>query len=70
MLEKIPTKVLAEFLGTTPGFVSNIKSGFRKIPPKYCQRVSKRFGIPLEQLRPDIFGEPETTDETDEDSAA
>lgn len=55
MIKNIPTKVLAAFLGKTPGFVSHIKKGRRKLPPKDCVRVSNKFGIPLHDLRPDIF---------------
>jgi DNA-binding transcriptional regulator YdaS (Cro superfamily) len=51
----IPTTELARFLGVTPGFISNIKSGNRKLPPKDCVRVSKQYGIKLHDLRPDIF---------------
>jgi DNA-binding transcriptional regulator YdaS (Cro superfamily) len=57
MLNTIQTKELAEFLGVSDGFISQIKTGYRKLPPKYCQRVSKRFNIPLSDLRPDIFGD-------------
>jgi len=56
----ISTKKLAEFLGTTPGFISQIKTGRRKMPPKYCVSVSEEFGIPLHELRPDIFPTPKT----------
>lgn len=55
MIEKIPTKELADFLNISGGFVSQIKSGHRKLPPKYCAMVSKKYGIPLHALRPDIF---------------
>jgi DNA-binding transcriptional regulator YdaS (Cro superfamily) len=57
MLNKIQTKELAEFLGVSDGFISQIKTGYRKMPAKYCRRVSKRFEIPLSSLRPDIFGD-------------
>jgi DNA-binding transcriptional regulator YdaS (Cro superfamily) len=51
----IPTNQMAKFLGTTDGFVSQIKKGRRKLPPKYCIIVSKKFNIPLYELRPDIY---------------
>ena len=55
MFNDIPTKQMADFLGTTMGFVTHIRKGRRKLPPKDCYRVHERFGIPLHELRPDIF---------------
>ena len=55
MIENIPTKELANLLNISGGFASQIKNGHRKLPPKYCSQVSKHFGIPLHDLRPDIF---------------
>jgi DNA-binding transcriptional regulator YdaS (Cro superfamily) len=55
VLNNISTKELAEFLGTSSGFVSQIKMGHRKLPPKDCVRVSKKYQIPLHELRADIF---------------
>ena len=55
MINKIRTKDLAECIEKTIGFASQIKTGHRKMPPKYCIKVSKRFGIPLHELRPDIY---------------
>jgi DNA-binding transcriptional regulator YdaS (Cro superfamily) len=57
MIDKIPTKKLAEFLDVTPGFVSQIKKGRRKMPPKDCLRVAKAFGLRPSEIRPDIFGD-------------
>ena len=57
MLEKISTKELATFMDVSEGFVSQIKKGRRKLPPKYCILVSKQYGIPLHSLRPDIYPE-------------
>jgi antitoxin component HigA of HigAB toxin-antitoxin module len=53
-LKNIPTKELADCLGKTIGFASQIKNGHRKLPIKYCASVSRRFGIPLKDLRKDI----------------
>jgi hypothetical protein len=50
MIENIPTHELAEFLGVTPGFVSNIKAGRKRLPPEYMSRVSERFSISLDDL--------------------
>jgi DNA-binding transcriptional regulator YdaS (Cro superfamily) len=55
MLKNIPAKELAELLGVSTGFISHIKTGHRKMPPKYCVRVSRKYRIPLHDLRPDIF---------------
>jgi DNA-binding transcriptional regulator YdaS (Cro superfamily) len=57
MIKDIPTKQLAECIGKTVGFASQIRNGHRKLPPKYCQMVSKQFGLSLHALRPDIFPE-------------
>jgi|GEM_PF-3693574 len=58
-ISTVPTKQLAECLGSTIGFASQIKHGRRQLPPRKCRLVSERFGIPLYVLRPDIFGEPD-----------
>lgn len=58
MIKDIPTKQLAEALESTSGFASNVKSGLKRIPPQKCLRVSQRFGIPLHELRPDIYPAP------------
>ena len=50
MLKNIPTIELAEFLGVTPGFISNIKAGRKRLPPEYLNKVSERFGIPIKDL--------------------
>ena len=58
MIKELATKELAVFLGTTIGWASNIKTGYRKLPPKDCIRVSERFKIPLHELRPDLYPVP------------
>ena len=55
MITDIPTKELAQFLGVQPAFVSHIKRMRRKLPAKYCVQVSIKYGIPLHDLRPDIY---------------
>jgi transcriptional regulator with XRE-family HTH domain len=50
MLNKIPTASLAKFLDVNPSFVSNIKAGKKRLPPKDLERVSKEFGIPITDL--------------------
>jgi antitoxin component HigA of HigAB toxin-antitoxin module len=58
MIKNISTKDLAECLGSTIGFASQIKTGRRKLPPKHCIKVSRKFGIPLHVLRDDIYPAP------------
>lgn len=58
MIKNIPTKELVEFLGVTKGFVSQLKTEKSKLPAKDCIRVSERFGIPLHELRKDIYPNP------------
>jgi DNA-binding transcriptional regulator YdaS (Cro superfamily) len=55
MIKEISTKKLAKCMGTTSGFASQIKSGYRKMPTRYCIKVSNEFGIPLHELRPDVY---------------
>lgn len=55
MIKNIPTKELADLLQISGAFVSQIKSGHRKLPTKYCLQVSKAFDIPLHELRPDVY---------------
>jgi transcriptional regulator with XRE-family HTH domain len=50
MIENIPTKELANFLGVSLGFVSNIKAGRKRLPPEYMSSVSERFDISLDDL--------------------
>jgi antitoxin component HigA of HigAB toxin-antitoxin module len=57
MIENIRTKELAECIGSTTGFASQIKTGRRKLPLRHCLRVSERFGIPISQLRPDVYAQ-------------
>lgn len=57
MIKNIPTKELADFIGVTDGFASQIKNGWRKLPAKYCITVSEKFNISLYDLRPDIYPE-------------
>lgn len=50
MIKEIPTKELANCIGKTEGFASQIKNGRRRLPPKYLVKVSERFGISLKDL--------------------
>lgn len=53
-LQQISPKELAECMGVTIGFASQIKTGHRKLPEKHWEAVSRRFGVPVRDLRPDI----------------
>jgi transcriptional regulator with XRE-family HTH domain len=55
----LPRKELAEFLGVSESFASHIRTGYKQVPPRDCQRVSERFNYPLHKLRPDIFTKPD-----------
>jgi plasmid maintenance system antidote protein VapI len=50
MLKHIKTKELAECLGVTKAYASNIKSGRQKLNPKYWRQVSAKFNITIENL--------------------
>jgi DNA-binding transcriptional regulator YdaS (Cro superfamily) len=52
MINTVSTKKLAALIGKSESFASQIKSGHRRLPPKYYERVSKAFNIPIEQLCP------------------
>jgi DNA-binding transcriptional regulator YdaS (Cro superfamily) len=54
-LQDVPNLELAEFLGATPGWSSQLKTGHRKVPANKCLAISKHFDISLHALRPDIF---------------
>lgn len=47
---------LAKLLGVTPAAIWNISHGKRQPGAQLSRRLSKATGIPLEKLRPDIWG--------------
>lgn len=49
-------KGLAGFLGVHPSFISQLITGHRKLPVKYCRLIADEYGISREDLRPDVFG--------------
>ena len=54
-LNDIKNSVLAEFLGVTRPFVSHVKHGRNKFSVDQAQRISKEYGIPLCNIRPDVY---------------
>lgn len=47
---------LAKILGCTPGMVSHVETGKRKVSPQAALEWEQIIGIPRHELRPDIFG--------------
>lgn len=50
---------LAERLGCEPSTITRILKGQRKPSVDLARRIFAETGVPVEQLRPDIFGAPE-----------
>jgi len=48
---------LAAELGVAQGQVSDWCSGAVQLPPTRCNKISKITGLPLTELRPDVFGQ-------------
>lgn len=48
---------LATMVDVTQGFVSQLVTGVRPVPPALCQHIEKatRGEVTCEQLRPDVF---------------
>lgn len=51
----IPTSKLAGFLESSDPYASNIKAGRQKVSSKVALEIHKHFGIPLWEIRPDIY---------------
>jgi len=54
-LTDIPTSKLAELLGSLNSYASNMKAGRVKPSAKIAQQINAAFGVPLYELRPDIY---------------
>lgn len=54
-LNDIPTKELAELLGVSGPYVSHFKHGRRKLSTEHARTIHKAYGIPLWELRPDVY---------------
>jgi len=48
-------KEMADCIGVSQPTISAWLSGSEKISPKNVKKIEKLFGIPREQLRPDIY---------------
>lgn len=55
VIEDISTSKIAEILGVTMPFVSHVKKGRKRFSPEHARKLHKEFGIPLWELRPDIY---------------
>ena len=51
---------LAELMGWHASFVSQIRTGRRRVPADRCEDLADATGIPAHQFRPDVFRAPET----------
>jgi len=54
-LKDINAQELADFLNCARSFIYQIRSGARKIPIPHCKVINKEYGIPLADLRPDVY---------------
>ena len=54
---KLNQREFADRLGVDPSFVSQMISGFRKVPPSKCQDIEDLCdgAVRCEELRPDVF---------------
>lgn len=65
-------KALAEKLGTSAGYVSDLINGRRRPSPAFANQIERLTGISRKELLPEIFGEPsdEPTSSKQEGAAA
>jgi len=54
-LNDIPTAELAELLDVTTPYVSQCKHGRKRWSTKHARTIHKAYGIPLWELRPDVY---------------
>lgn len=48
---------VARVLKTSKATISRYESGIRRIPVDVAKRIHAEFGIPLNEIRPDIWGQ-------------
>lgn len=51
----VPTSQMAKYLKVSQAYVSNMKAGRTAIPHEVALKVSEYFGVPLWEIRPDIY---------------
>lgn len=54
-LSDIEPSQLTEFLQCTTSFTSQLQTGKKKCPADKAILISERFGVPLWEIRPDIY---------------
>jgi DNA-binding transcriptional regulator YdaS (Cro superfamily) len=54
-LNDVPTNQLADVLGVLKTYASNMKAGRVKPSAKVAQQINEAFGVPLWEIRPDIY---------------
>lgn len=61
---------LADAIGTAQSFVSQMKSGVRPIPPRWCIPIEEAAGglVTRYDLRPDVFGSVSASESVSEAS--
>jgi DNA-binding transcriptional regulator YdaS (Cro superfamily) len=52
------TADIAYWLGVSPQCVQNWRSGRNHIKPSYAKTISKKFRVPLHEIRPDVWPRP------------
>jgi DNA-binding transcriptional regulator YdaS (Cro superfamily) len=54
---EITQKEFADRLGVSPGFVSQMASGYRRVPAEICQDIEDmtKGHVTCADLRPDVF---------------
>jgi len=54
-INDVKTSELAKLLNVTPCFISHVKHGRNKFSAKQSLKINKEFGIPLYEIRPDVY---------------
>jgi len=54
-LEQLKTKLIKEALGISSTYASDLKRRVKKMPIPHCLTLSKKYGLSLHDLRPDVY---------------
>ena len=54
-INEIPASELAKALNVATSYACHLKSGFRKVNAHQALAINEKFGIPLWEIRPDIY---------------